>query len=66
MKTERMLRKIEIHNYTEVGDDEDYAPGPKVSSLVETSQNRLDLSNFIAEVDRYQISDRAAAEILVF
>ena len=54
----------ENHNNTEAGDDEEYTPaGPQISILADTSQNRLDLSNFIAEVDRYQISDRAAAAL---
>ena len=55
----------ENHNIPEKASDpdHDYIPDIQADIPAGTSQNRLDLAYFIAEVDRYQISDRAAAAL---
>ena len=48
---------------TEQEDETIPAPSTKSSSQESSNQNRMILACFIAEVDRYQVSDRAAAAL---
>jgi hypothetical protein len=48
----------------QANEDEEYClDDPPMMQINESTQNRLDLSFFISEVDRFQISDRAAAAL---
>ena len=53
----------EKYNILEKENDTDYSPDSPTTIPSVSNQNRLDLTNFVAEVDRYQISDRAAAAL---
>lgn len=43
--------------------DKDYPEDSPIKQITKSTQNRLDLSFFISEVDRFQISDRAGAAL---
>ena len=52
------------NDHCQANEDEEYClDDPPVMQINESTQNRLDLSFFISEVDRFQISDRAAAAL---